>query len=234
MKFSCYLETNKEFLTSNIYDDVVEEYCGININYLKLYMSKELNAHDFQISFNKYDSFPLRIKMKFSSNGVVDGTIAFDIEKKQMGGDYPRKFIISFIFLGIHNKFQPLYISTFENYDTNKPKDNNHIVRAAVEDIKNGLPSAIDKSIESATILGNARSSTGQEGVPLETQEEIIKSNPKYIRYIDHPDKSIQDKIIAQDRMNFLLIKNPDPELEEKYKYLRIIKKAGIIKWKHL
>jgi hypothetical protein len=227
--FSRYLETNKEFLTSDS-NNIPEEYCGVNINYLKEYMSKELNAYDFKINFDKKSSFPLKVEMKFNSDGVVDGTFIFRIAEEPIGGDTPREVQIEFEFLGIRHFFQSLYITEFKYYDTNRPKDNNYIARAAVEDLKKGMPSAINKSLDDATMIGNIKSLTGQGNVPLEKQEEIIKSDPKYIRYIDHPDKKIQDKVVAHDRMNFLLIKNPYPELEKKYKYLRSIKKAGIIK----
>ena len=58
----------------------------------------------------------------------------------------------------------------------------------------------------------------------------VIKQNPRNIQYLLNPSKKAQEEVISKDPKNFLLINNPDLEIEKKYKYLRSLSRSGIVK----
>jgi len=61
-------------------------------------------------------------------------------------------------------------------------------------------------------------------------QMDIVKNDPTNVEWLVKPTREVQEYIINNDRRNFKLIKNPDPDLAEKMKYIVNMGRAGILK----
>jgi len=61
-------------------------------------------------------------------------------------------------------------------------------------------------------------------------QMDIVKDDMEKVAWLKKPTRDVQEYVLQTDRRKFPLIQNPDPDLEEKMRYMSKMGKAGILR----
>ncbi len=233
--FKNFLETDSDFLQGDDHNI----FCGVDISLFIKELQEKMNAH----TIKTYDNFGFVINCKFNKFNIANGILIISIEGPHIDIYSPRKISVKFDYQYKLMTDPLIIVSPLFKYEglTNKKRNNNYIISFIIKDLEKKLTKIASETLKTHgdrikkgdilpyRLTRMLENSLDFENIPLDVQEAMIELDYKNIKYINNPDKIIQDKVMSLNLRNFLLIKNPYPELEKKYKYLKDMSKGGIL-----